>query len=81
MKSYYIKWFNFRENILVLVRHLTTVFRMGFFGAAHRSGDQKGSLSRICRTYPALMKLFTVILYLKGIYILSESRDTSLDFC
>ena len=62
MKSYYIKWFNFRENILVLVLRLTAVFRMGFFGAAHRSGDQKGPLSRICHTYPALMKLFSYTL-------------------
>ena len=30
---------------------------MGLFGAAHGSADQKGPLSKICHTYPTLIKL------------------------
>ena len=35
-----------------------TLFRMGFFGAAHGwEGGAKSPPSKICRTYPTLMKL------------------------
>ena len=39
------------------------------------------ALSKICHTYPAMMKLGTVILYLKKIQKINESRDTTLEFC
>ena len=55
---------------------------MGFFGAAHGwGGGQKGPPPKICHAYPTMMKLGTVIPYLKKIQKLYESRDTSLDFC
>ena len=39
---------------------------MGFFGAAHgRGGGQKAPLPKICHTFPTMMKLGTVIPYLK----------------
>ena len=45
---------------------LLTLFRMGIFGAAHGwGGRQKGPLPKICHTYPAIMKLGTVMLHLK----------------
>ena len=45
-----------------------TRFRMGLFGAAHGlGGEQKGPLPKMCHTYPAMMKLGTVISYLKKI--------------
>ena len=46
-----------------------TLFRMGFFGAAHRWGRAKKTsfLPKICHTYPTMMKLGTVIPYLKKI--------------
>ena len=60
---------------------ILTLFRMGFFGNAHRwgggGGGKKHPLSKICHTYPTLMKLDTVISYLKKIQKLHESRDTS----
>ena len=40
-------------------------FRMGLFGAAQGYGVQKGLLSKICHTYPTVIKLGTVMPYLK----------------
>ena len=55
---------------------------MGFFGAAHGwDGAQKAPLPKICHTYPAMMKLSTVIPYLKKIQKLYESRDKLIDLC
>ena len=38
-------------------------------------------LSKICHTYPTMMKLGTVIPYLRKTQKMYKSRDTSLDFC
>ena len=56
---------------------------MGIFGAAHGWEGQKGPplLPKICDTYPTMMKLYTVIPYLKKIQKIYESRDTPPDFC
>ena len=51
---------------------------MGFFGADHGWGG--APLSKICHTYAAIMKLGTVIHYLKKIYNIYESRNTHLEF-
>ena len=66
---------------------------MGLFGAAHGLGGGGGgrprkaplplpspSLPKICQTYPTMMKLGTVIPYLKKIRKIYESRDTPLEF-
>ena len=57
-----------------------TLFRMGFFEAAHGlggwGGGQKAPLSKICCTYPTMMILVKVIPYLKEIQKLYRSRDT-----
>ena len=64
-----------------------TLFRTGLLGAVHGwGGEQKAPpphphLFKICHTYPAMMKLSTVIPYLKKIQKLYESRDTPLEFC
>ena len=58
-----------------------TLFRMGFFGADHGLGEEKGPpLPKICHTYTAMMKLVTVISYIKKIQKIFESRDTLFDF-
>ena len=57
------------------------LFRMGFFGAAHGWGPKRSSLLKICHTYPTMMKLGTVIPYLKKIQKLYETRDALLEFC
>ena len=60
-----------------------TLFRMGFFGAAHGSWGVPfwSLLLKICHTYLAMMKLGTVMPYLRKIQKMYKSRDTSLDFC
>ena len=60
---------------------LLTLFRLDFFGAAHGWGGERSPLSKICHTYPTLMKIGTVKLYLKKIQNLHKSRDTPLDLC
>ena len=52
-----------------------TQFRMGFFGAAH------GCEGPFCHTYPTMMKLGTVIPYIRKIQKKYKSRDTSFEFC
>ena len=55
---------------------------MGLFGAAHgwREG-KKAPLPKTCHTYPAIIKLGTVIPYLKKIQKIYESLDSTLEFC
>ena len=63
---------------------LLTLFRMGFFGAAHGWGGEEQKpppLHKICHTYPTMMKLSTVTSYLKKVQERFESRDTPLEFC
>ena len=61
---------------------MLTLFRMGFFGAAHGwEGGQKDPLPKICHTYPTMMKLGTVIPYPEKIQKIYESCDTPLVFC
>ena len=75
-------WMN---EFLVLNNVFLTLFRMDFFGASHRwvgDGGGKGSpLPKICHTYPEMMKLGTVIPYLRRICKIYESRDNPLEFC
>ena len=61
-----------------------TLFRMGFFGAAHGWGGGGAfcpPLLKIRHTYSTVMKLGTVIPYLRKIQKMHKSRDTSLQFC
>ena len=57
---------------------------MGFLAAAHRwegGGGLVNPLPEICHTYPTLIKLGTVIPYLRKILKIYKSHDTSLEFC
>ena len=59
-----------------------TLFRMDLFGAARGwEGGQKGPLPEISHTYPTVMKLGTVIPYLKKIQKIYKPRETPLAFC
>ena len=54
---------------------------MGLIGAAHEcEGAKKAPLPKISHTYPTIIKLGTVIPYLKEIKEMYESRDTPCDF-
>ena len=55
---------------------------MGFFGAAHGWwGSKEAPLHKICHTDLTMMKLGTVIPYLKQVQNIYESLDTPLEFC
>ena len=56
---------------------------MGFAGAAHGFGGGQKAPPPCLKsvTYPTIMKLRTVIPYLKKIQKLYESHDTLLKFC
>ena len=60
-----------------------TLFRMGFFGAAQGWGVATfwPLLLKICHINPAMMKLGTVIPYLRKIQKMYKSRSTILGFC
>ena len=64
-------WLNLKDfrNFLFDQKNgkLLTLFRMGFFGW----GRGKTHVTKICHTYPAMMKLSTVY----------ESRDIFFEFC
>ena len=47
----------------IVKQPLSTLFRMGFFGAARGWVGQKGPLPKICHTYSTMMKLGAVIPY------------------
>ena len=44
-------------------------------------GAKRHPLHKIGHTHPAMMKLATVIPYLKKLQKIYESRDTPLEFC
>ena len=55
---------------------------MGFFEAAYWcAGSNRPPISKICHTYPTMMKLSTVIPYLKKVQKIYQSRGISLGFC
>ena len=54
---------------------------MGFFGTAYGWGGKKAPLSKICHTYPTMMKPGIVIPYPKKIQKINESRDIPLEYC
>ena len=53
--------------LLSFVILMLTLFKMGIFGDAHGWSGQKAPLSKICHTYPTIMKRGTVTPYLKEI--------------
>ena len=72
-----ISIYKFKRQIKL---HLT-LFRMGFFRGAHGWGAKKAPFPKIYYTYRTMMKLDTVIPYLKKIQNLYKSLDTSSEFC
>ena len=66
-----------------LAEWFLSLFRMGIFGAAHGWGPKRPlpPLPKICHTYPSMVKLGTVIPYLKKIQKLYKSCDTPTEFC
>ena len=50
-------------------------------GGGRGGGGKRAPLSKISHTFPTMMKLGTVIPYLKKIQKLYDSHDTPPDFC
>ena len=50
-------------------------------GWSRMEGPKRPPIPKICHIYPTMMKLGTVISYLKKIQKIYESRDTRLGFC
>ena len=72
-----------KPSVSEVVKFILTIFRMGFFRAAHEwwwGGGPKGPLPKIYHTYPTMTKLNTTIIYVKKIQKIHESRDTPLEF-
>ena len=77
---YYIAFQNALQKEFSSLNSLI-LFRTGSLGVAHRCGDKKVPFPKICHTYPAMMKLGTVIPYLMKIQKIYESRDAHVEFC
>ena len=52
-----------------------------FRGYSRMGGAKKAPLSKICHSYPTMMKLGIVIPYPKKIKKIYKLRDTLLEFC
>ena len=81
-----LSYFHYGNNFSILcmlteLKILLNLLRIGIFEAAQGGVEQKGSLPKICHTYLTVMKLGTVIPYLKKTQKIYESRDTPLDLC
>ena len=75
-----LRYLNFVERFLRFFNPIQD----GLFRGCSRMGGgagKKSPLPKICRTYPTMMKLGTVIPYLKKLQKLYESHDTLLGFC
>ena len=70
-----------KNNFEQLITCLLTLFRMGLLGAAHGWRLKKTPLLKIFRTCATMMKVGTVMPYLKNIQKIHESRDLLLEFC
>ena len=79
----YQKWVLLSLSLTKTTATSLTLLRMGFFGTAHRwwRGGFLFPLPKIRHTYPTMMKLRTVIPYLRKIQKMNKSRDISLEYC
>ena len=69
-------------NTLMLLQYSINPIQDGpFWGCSRMGRAKKAPLSKICHKYPTIMKLDTVIPYLKKTQKIYESRDTPLEFC
>ena len=66
-----------RDYIATDLIFALTIFMMGGGGGV----GAKGPFPKICQTYPTMMKLGTVIPYLKKIQKVCKSCDPLLEFC
>ena len=78
----WIKWIkSYLTNLLIASSLLNPIQDGHFRGCSWMEGSKKAPLPKICHTYPTMIKLGTVVPYLKKIQKIYESRDTPADFC
>ena len=52
-----------------------------FWGCSRMEGTKKAPLTKVCHTYPTMMKFGTLTFYLKKIQKIYKSHDTLFEFC
>ena len=71
-----------KELIYYIFHSALKPIQDGLFRGCSRMGGQKGpTLAKICHTYPTMMKLDTIIPYLKKIQNIYNTHDAPLEFC
>ena len=66
---------------IVILFYFNPIHNGHFRGCSRMGGPKRPPLPKICHTYPAIIKLGTVIPYLKRIQKIYKSRDTHHGFC
>ena len=80
-KTWFEVWIKLKNVPFMDVVYYQPYSGWAFSGLLTDEGAKRSPLPKICYIYPTMMKLGTVITYLKRIQKLYESRDTPLDFC
>ena len=75
LEPIYAKLLNFVDN------HCQPYSGCTFSGLLTDGGTKRPPLTKICHTYPTIMKLDAVIPYLEKIQKIYESHDTLPGFC
>ena len=71
----------FEINITTIFSWIFNLIQDGLFRSCSKLGSKKVLFSKICHTYPTIMKLGTAVRYLKRIHKIYKSRETSHDLC
>ena len=62
-------------------KKINPIQNVSFRGCSQQRGSKKAPFPKICHTYCTMMKLDTVIPYLKKTQKINESRDTLFESC
>ena len=73
--------YDFSRTMPFMLHPINPIQGGSFRGCSRMDGGKKTPLFKICHTYPTMMKLGTLIPYLKMIQKIYKSRNKPLDFC
>ena len=73
--------FFFEIDITTIFSWIFNLIQDGLFRSCSKMGSKKVPFSKICHTYPTIMKLDTAVRYLKRIHKIYKSRETPHDLC
>ena len=74
-------FFFFEIDITTIFSWIFNLIQDGLFRSCSKMGSKKVPFSKICHTYPTIMKLDTAVRYLKRIHKIYKSRETPHDLC